>query len=56
MRILVPNRKPAATGPAMANPIAYQIRSGPRYREDLCLDAAAAVEDRCGTIAPIDPR
>ena len=29
---------------------------GPRYREDLCLDAAAAIEDRCGTITPIDPR
>jgi amidase len=29
---------------------------GPRYREDLCLDAAAALEDRIGIIAPIDPR
>ncbi|HSL34522.1 MAG TPA: amidase family protein, partial [Candidatus Limnocylindrales bacterium] len=29
---------------------------GPRYREDLCLDAAAAVEDRLGTFTPIDPR
>jgi amidase len=29
---------------------------GPRYREDLCLDAAAAMEDRLGTITPIDPR
>jgi amidase len=29
---------------------------GPRYREDLCLDAAAAIEDRLGTITPIDPR
>lgn len=29
---------------------------GPRYREDLCLDAAAAVEDRVGIITPIDPR
>lgn len=28
---------------------------GPRYREDLCLDAAAAVEDRVGIITPIDP-
>jgi amidase len=28
---------------------------GPRYREDLCLDAAAALEDRVGTITPIDP-
>ncbi|HSK90813.1 MAG TPA: amidase [Euzebyales bacterium] len=29
---------------------------GPRYREDLCLDAAAAMEDRLGVITPIDPR
>jgi len=28
---------------------------GPRYREDLCLDAAAALEDQLGTITPIDP-
>jgi amidase len=29
---------------------------GPPYREDLCLDAAAAMEERVGTITPIDPR
>jgi amidase len=29
---------------------------GPRYREDLCLDAAAAAEDRLGILTPIDPR
>jgi amidase len=29
---------------------------GPRYREDLCLDAAAAIEDRLGILTPIDPR
>jgi amidase len=29
---------------------------GPRYREDLCLDAAAAIEARLGVITPIDPR
>jgi amidase len=29
---------------------------GPRFREDLCLDAAAALEDRVGIITPIDPR
>ncbi len=29
---------------------------GPQYREDVCLDAAAAVEDRVGIITPIDPR
>jgi amidase len=28
---------------------------GPRYREDLCLDAAAAIEARVGIITPIDP-
>jgi amidase len=29
---------------------------GPRYREDLILEAAAAIEDRVGIITPIDPR
>jgi amidase len=29
---------------------------GSRYREDLCLDAAAALEERAGIITPIDPR
>jgi amidase len=29
---------------------------GPRFREDLCLAAAEAIEDRLGTITPIDPR
>jgi amidase len=29
---------------------------GPRYREDLCLDAAQALEDGLGIITPIDPR
>lgn len=28
---------------------------GPRYREDLCLDAAQALEDKLGVITPIDP-
>lgn len=28
---------------------------GPRYREDLCLDAAAALEERAGLITPVDP-
>lgn len=28
---------------------------GPRYREDLCLDAAQALEDRAGIITPIEP-
>ena len=29
---------------------------GPPFREDLCLQAAAAVEDRLGILTPIDPR
>jgi Asp-tRNA(Asn)/Glu-tRNA(Gln) amidotransferase A subunit family amidase len=29
---------------------------GPRYREDLCFDAAAALEDRVDIITPIEPR
>jgi amidase len=29
---------------------------GPRHREDLCLDAAAALEGQTGIITPIDPR
>jgi amidase len=29
---------------------------GPRYREDLCLDAAEAIEARLGSITPITPR
>jgi amidase len=29
---------------------------GPRFREDLCLDAAEALEQRLGIITPIDPR
>jgi amidase len=36
-------------------PQAVQV-VGPRYREDLCLDAAAAIEDRVGILTPIDPR
>jgi amidase len=29
---------------------------GPRYREDLCLDAAAALEQALGVLTPIDPQ
>jgi amidase len=36
-------------------PQAVQV-IGPRFREDLCLDAAAAIEDRLAPITPIDPR
>ncbi len=35
-------------------PVGVQI-IGQRYREDIALDAAAAVEARLGTLAPIDP-
>jgi amidase len=38
-----------------ALPQAVQL-IGPRYREDLCLDAAEAVEQRTGIFTPIDPR
>jgi amidase len=36
-------------------PQAVQV-IGPRYREDLCLDAAAELEDSFGILTPIDPR
>jgi Asp-tRNA(Asn)/Glu-tRNA(Gln) amidotransferase A subunit family amidase len=44
---------PVGTGDGL--PQVVQV-IGPRYREDLCLDAAAALEDRFGIITPIDPR
>lgn len=49
---------PAAVVPvgvADGLPQAVQLIGG-RYREDLCLAAAQLIEDRCGTITPIDPR
>ena len=36
-------------------PQGVQIIAG-SYREDLCLDAAAVIESRCGPLTPIDPR
>jgi hypothetical protein len=50
-----------AGGPVwLVRPLGYhhlrRAGIGPRYREDLCLDAAAAIEARLGTISPIDPR
>jgi amidase len=36
-------------------PQAVQV-IGPRYREDLCLDAATALEERTGIFTPIEPR
>jgi amidase len=42
-------------GTADGLPLSVQV-IGPRYREDLCLDAAAAIEDRLGILTPICPR
>ncbi len=42
-------------GMAAGLPQAVQL-FGARYREDLCLDAAEAIEDRLGVITPIDPK
>jgi amidase len=44
---------PAGIGESL--PQSVQV-IGPRYREDLCFDAAASVEERVGIITPIDPR
>ncbi len=49
---------PAAAVPVgLANglPQAVQV-IGPLYREDLCLDAAEAIENELGVLTPIDPR
>ncbi len=49
---------PAVTVPAGKHdglPHGVQI-IGPRFREDLCLDAAAAIEAGTGPLTPIDPR
>ena len=43
------------TGVVEGMPQAVQI-IGPRYREDLCLAAAEAIEARVGVFTPIDPR
>jgi amidase len=44
-----------ATGVAHGIPQAVQI-IGPRFREDMCLAAAEAIEARIPAITPIDPR
>ena len=41
-------------GVAEGLPQAVQV-IGPRYREDLCLDAAGVIEERLGIITPIEP-
>jgi amidase len=43
------------TGLADGLPVGVQV-IGDRYREDLCLDAAAAIERKLGLLTPIDPR
>ncbi|MFJ2795109.1 amidase [Streptomyces sp. NPDC087290] len=42
------------TGMAEGLPSGVQI-VGRAFREDLCLDAAQAIEDRLGVLAPVDP-
>ena len=42
------------TGRVDGVPMGVQV-IGPRFREDLVLDAAAAIERACGTLTPIDP-
>jgi amidase len=41
-------------GPVNEVPLGVQV-IGSRYREDLCLDAADAIETRHGLPTPIDP-
>jgi amidase len=61
MRMVVPVNLlglPAAavpTGVGEGLPRVVQV-IGPRFREDLCLRAAAAIEEACGILGPIDPR
>jgi amidase len=43
------------TGTANGLPLGVQV-IGDRFREDLCLDAAEAIEARLGPLTPIDPR
>jgi len=42
-------------GLAEGLPQAVQL-IGPRYREDLCLDAAEAIEQQVGILTPIEPK
>ncbi len=43
------------TGTAGGVPVGVQLVAG-RYREDLCLDAAEAIESRADVATPVDPR
>jgi amidase len=48
---------PAAAVPVgVANGLPQGVQLiGPMYREDLCLDAAEAVENTLGVLTPVDP-
>ncbi len=46
---------PVGMGAASGMPQGVQLL-GARYREDICLDAAEAIEERLGVVTPIDPR
>jgi amidase len=61
MRMIVPVNLlgvPAvAVGAGIENGLPQGVQViGPRFREDLCLDAAQAIETALGTLTPIDPR
>ena len=43
------------TGVADGVPVGVQVSAG-RFREDLCLDAAEAIEARCSPLTPVDPQ
>jgi amidase len=43
------------TGVVAGLPMGVQI-IGPRFREDVCLAAAEAIEVRAGMLTPIDPK
>jgi Asp-tRNA(Asn)/Glu-tRNA(Gln) amidotransferase A subunit family amidase len=46
-----------AVGAGLENGLPQGVQViGPRFREDLCLDAAQAIETALGTLTPIDPR
>ena len=47
-------RREASALVTIGLPQAVQV-IGPRYREDLCLDAGQAIEASIGIITPIDP-
>lgn len=52
--VAVPTGTVPAPDAPMGLPVGVQI-IGPRFREDMVLDAAAAVEARLGSLAPIEP-